>query len=101
MKTSEGWSFLDQSAMRIVLENTPAVAKATAKWFQDVVDSQLKNTARPTPPVKSQALVEEILDKANQHGFVLGNYTQLAEKALFLLEFEKLRKVKASKRQTA
>jgi hypothetical protein len=100
MKTSEGWKYLDETAMRIVLDNSPAVAKAIAQWFQDVVEAQLEKVAQPTIPVKSRGLVEEILDQANQHGFVLGNYTTLSDKVRFLLEFEKLRKAKtSSKRQ--
>jgi len=103
MKTSGGWKYLDETAMRIVLDNSPAVARAIAQWFQGVVETQVKNTAQPPIPVKSQGLVEEILDQANQHGFVLGNYTQLADKVRFLLEFEKLRKAKGSskRRKTA
>lgn len=100
MNTSEGWRYLDQSAMRIVLDNSPAVAKAIAQWFQETVEAQLKNVAQPTVPVKSRGLVEEILDQANRHGFVLGNYTTLADKVRFLLEFERLRNSKtSSKRQ--
>lgn len=100
MRTSEGWSYLDATAMRIVLDNSPAVARAIAQWFQDTVEAQLKNTAQPPVPAKSRGLVEEILDQASRHGFVLGNYTMLADKVRFLLEFETLRKAKGSpKRQ--
>lgn len=99
MKSSEGWKFLDETAMRIVLENSPAVARAIAQWFQDTVEAQLKNAAQPAVPVKSRGLVEEILDQAGRHGFVLGNYTQLADKVRFLMEFEQLRKAKSSSKR--
>jgi hypothetical protein len=99
MVSQEGWKFLDDSAMRIVLEKSPAVASAIAEWFLAAASAASSRYERPDPPPGAWNLVGEILEKGNSYGFVVVNYEQLSRKVLFLLEFEKLRKAKNPSRR--